>query len=113
MDGAARFLDLTRRGLRALDGGDAGVVVAVSGGADSVALLRALLAVRAAGTPLTVAHLNHRLRGDESDADEAFVVRLHGALAAPDVALQTARLDVTAQVRAEGGNVEAAARRAR
>ena len=35
-------------------------VVAVSGGADSVALLRALHAL---GKPLTVAHVNHRLRG--------------------------------------------------
>lgn len=46
-------------------------VVAVSGGPDSVALLRSL---REAGAGrLTVAHVNHKLRGDESDADEAFV----------------------------------------
>ncbi len=45
-------------------------VVAVSGGADSVALLRAL---HACGVSLTVAHVNHRLRGSDSDADEAFV----------------------------------------
>ena len=52
-------------------------VVAVSGGADSVALLRAL--VEAGVGPLTVAHVNHRLRGAESDADEAFVRELGGA----------------------------------
>ena len=50
-----------------------GVVVAVSGGADSVALLRAMAALKTGGPGrLTVAHFNHRLRGDESDADCAF-----------------------------------------
>ena len=50
------------------------VAVAVSGGADSVALLRVLLELRAAlGLVLLVAHFNHQLRGDESDADERFV----------------------------------------
>ena len=50
------------------------VLVAVSGGADSVALARALTAIRRAGTGrLVVAHFNHRLRGAESDGDEAFV----------------------------------------
>lgn len=50
------------------------VCVAVSGGADSVALLRVLLELRPElGIVLTVAHFNHRLRGDDSEADEAFV----------------------------------------
>ncbi len=50
------------------------VCVAVSGGADSVALLRILLELRAElGIVLSVAHFNHGLRGDASDADEAFV----------------------------------------
>jgi tRNA(Ile)-lysidine synthase len=50
------------------------VAVAVSGGADSVALLRLLLELRAElGVVLSVLHLNHQLRGTESDADEAFV----------------------------------------
>lgn len=50
------------------------IVVAVSGGADSVALLRALLDRREAySLQLTVGHLNHCLRGTESDADELFV----------------------------------------
>ena len=56
-----------------------GLVVAVSGGPDSVALLRALCELRGA-VPLTVAHLNHQLRGQESDADEAFVRDLCGRL---------------------------------
>ena len=58
------------------------VCVAVSGGADSVALLRILLELRTElGVVLTVAHFNHGLRGGDSDADEAFVAdlaRQHG-----------------------------------
>ena len=52
------------------------VVVAVSGGADSVALLRVLLELRAElGIVLSIAHFNHGLR-DASAADEAFVAAL-------------------------------------
>ena len=58
------------------------VCVAVSGGADSVALLRVLLELRAElGIVLAVAHFNHQLRGNDSEADEAFVAdlaRRHG-----------------------------------
>ena len=50
------------------------VGVAVSGGADSVCLLHALLEVGPRwDLRLSVLHLNHRLRGAESDGDEAFV----------------------------------------
>ncbi|MGA7459438.1 MAG: tRNA lysidine(34) synthetase TilS, partial [Candidatus Korobacteraceae bacterium] len=53
------------------------VAVAVSGGADSVALLRVLLELREEiGVVLAVAHFNHGLRGAESDADQAFVAEL-------------------------------------
>ena len=53
---------------------DVPVLVAVSGGADSVALLRGLTALKQNGRgQLIVAHFNHRLRGAESDADEQFV----------------------------------------
>ncbi len=53
------------------------VCVAVSGGADSVALLRALLDLRSeVGIVLSVAHFHHGLRGEASDADEAFVAEL-------------------------------------
>ena len=56
-------------------GGRAGV--AVSGGIDSVALLRLLLELRGElGIVLSVAHFNHKLRGAESDADEQFVADL-------------------------------------
>lgn len=55
---------------------DATVVVAVSGGADSLSLLLALDDLRERkklDLRLVAAHFNHRLRGRESDADEAFV----------------------------------------
>jgi tRNA(Ile)-lysidine synthase len=53
------------------------VAVAVSGGADSVALLRVLLELREElGIVVVVAHFNHQLRGDESDGDEHFVADL-------------------------------------
>jgi tRNA(Ile)-lysidine synthase len=53
------------------------VGVAVSGGADSVALLRLLLELRAElGIVLSLVHLNHSLRGEESDGDEQFVREL-------------------------------------
>jgi tRNA(Ile)-lysidine synthase len=56
---------------------DVTVVLAVSGGPDSVALARALAALAPGGTGrLVVAHYNHGLRGDESDADERFVIQL-------------------------------------
>jgi tRNA(Ile)-lysidine synthase len=55
------------------------LAVAVSGGADSVALLCLLLELRAElGIVLSVAHINHKLRGKESDEDEHFVAQLAG-----------------------------------
>ena len=51
--------------------------VAVSGGIDSVALLRLLLELRGElGIVLSVVHFNHKLRGAESDGDEQFVANL-------------------------------------
>jgi tRNA(Ile)-lysidine synthase len=53
------------------------VGIAVSGGADSVALLRLLLQLRKElGVVLSVVHFNHQLRGTESDEDERFVAGL-------------------------------------
>src|SRR5580700_2614063 len=55
------------------------VGVAVSGGIDSVALLRLLLELRAElGIVILVVHFNHRLRGAESAADQEFVANLAG-----------------------------------
>lgn len=53
------------------------VGAAVSGGADSVAMLRLLLELRPKiGIVLSVVHFNHKLRGAESDGDEQFVAEL-------------------------------------
>ncbi|HEY3788774.1 MAG TPA: tRNA lysidine(34) synthetase TilS [Urbifossiella sp.] len=83
-----------------------GGVVAVSGGADSVALLRALH--EAGSANLTVAHLNHQLRGDESDIDEQFVRNLTASLG---LAFRSVRINVLKE--AAGANLEATARRIR
>jgi tRNA(Ile)-lysidine synthetase-like protein len=56
--------------------------VGVSGGADSVALLLLLRQYRP-DLPVHVVHLNHETRGDESDADAAFVAALAGQLSVP------------------------------
>jgi tRNA(Ile)-lysidine synthase len=86
-----------------------GLVVAVSGGPDSVALLRA---VREIGGhhPLIAAHLNHQLRGAESDADDAFVRDLCRELS---VDYRVQRLDVRGIADLEGDNLEGVARRLR
>jgi tRNA(Ile)-lysidine synthase len=53
------------------------VGIAVSGGADSVALLRLLLDLRKeVGIVLSVVHFNHKLRGAQSDEDQGFVTGL-------------------------------------
>ncbi|MGD1070798.1 MAG: tRNA lysidine(34) synthetase TilS [Bryobacteraceae bacterium] len=75
--------------------------VAVSGGSDSVFLLHALHEMNLAAAVL---HVNHRLRGDESDGDEGFVGALAAELGLP---LYAATLPVGE------GNIEQEARRAR
>src|SRR4030042_4743747 len=63
---------------------DVTVLLAISGGADSVALLRAMRALKAEGEGRLVAgHFNHRLRAEQSEADEAFVVDLCRRLGLP------------------------------
>ncbi|MGE3804862.1 MAG: tRNA lysidine(34) synthetase TilS [Gemmataceae bacterium] len=83
------------------------VLVALSGGPDSVALLRALVVL---GRDVVAAHLNHLLRGDESDGDETFVRELCAAYQVP---LHVRRLDVAARASQEHDNLEQAARRLR
>src|SRR5512135_1419552 len=59
-------------------------VVAVSGGSDSVGLLRALHAMGSKiGLRLSVAHLDHGVRGESARADAAFVAGLAEALELP------------------------------
>lgn len=66
-----------------MDRGD-GVVVGVSGGVDSVVLLHLLFDLRKIyDLKLYVAHLNHSLRGEESERDEAFVRSLTEGLGLP------------------------------
>ncbi len=87
------------------------VLVAVSGGADSVALLHALWQLRGRlGLQLAVAHLNHGIRGAAAAADAAFVRRLAKRLALPFVA---ERVAVPQQARVTGISLEMAARAAR
>ena len=53
------------------------VICAVSGGADSVAMLFGFYLLKdKLGISLSAAHFNHHLRGEESDRDEAFVAEL-------------------------------------
>ena len=86
------------------------VICAVSGGADSMALLGCLCLLREE-LSLTVeaAHFNHRLRGAESDADEAFVRQF---CARQDIPLTVSSADVAAR-RQRGQSLEDAAREAR
>jgi len=81
---------------------DARVIVAVSGGPDSVCLLHVLRELKIRVTAL--AHINHKLRGADSDEDERFV----GAMA------REMGLDFYfAAANLRGGNLEQTARRAR
>jgi tRNA(Ile)-lysidine synthase len=60
------------------------IIVAVSGGPDSVCLLHILYNLREElDIKLHIAHLNHQLRGAESDADAAYVKALAGRLKIP------------------------------
>ncbi len=87
------------------------VAVAVSGGADSVALLRLLLEARSElGIVLSVAHFNHKIRGHEADEDAAFV----RALAAEhDLPFNSAADDTPQFARDQHLGLEAAARQLR
>ncbi len=87
------------------------VGVAVSGGIDSVALLRLLLELRGElGVVLSVVHFNHKLRGAESDADQAFVAALARA---HDLEFYVDADDVAGHAAEERVSVETAARELR
>jgi tRNA(Ile)-lysidine synthase len=81
------------------------LAVGLSGGADSVALLRALAARSGElGLVLCAAHLHHGLRGAEADADEEFCRELVEGLGLP---FHSVRVDLAAEARAaEGKEVE-------
>ncbi|HTN77904.1 MAG TPA: tRNA lysidine(34) synthetase TilS, partial [Pirellulaceae bacterium] len=87
-------------------------LIAVSGGADSVALLRAMAAIRnqLSGKPaaLQAVHFHHGLRGSEADADAKFVQEL-----AAQCELKCVVGRATSDLAGEGDSVERAAREAR
>ena len=84
------------------------VLCAVSGGADSVALLHLLCAMPEIS--VCCAHFNHRLRGAESDRDEAFVKELCAKLGVPCF---IGSADVAAYAAEHGLGIEIAARKLR
>ncbi len=87
------------------------VGVAVSGGIDSVALLRLLLELRRElGIVVAVVHFNHKLRGAESDADQEFVANLARG---HDLEFYCDSDDVVARAAEEHSSLEAAARELR
>jgi tRNA(Ile)-lysidine synthase len=107
---------LARRVLRrlradALVGRDDRVAVAVSGGADSVALVWLLRDIEQAGrlrgTIAGLIHVNHQLRGAESDRDEAFCRTLAERLSWP---IEVGTFDVAARAQATRRSIEASAR---
>ena len=84
------------------------VAVAVSGGADSVALLVAMADSRAqTGLVLSAVHVHHGLRGAEADGDAQFVTELAKQL---DVPVRTEQGDVAALAAERGQGIEEAAR---
>ena len=83
---------------------DAKVLVALSGGADSVALLCVL---HRAGYSLEAAHCNFHLRGEESDRDERFVRGLCQRLG---VCLHTVDFDTAGYAATHHVSIEMAAR---
>lgn len=97
---------------RGLASSDAPVLLMVSGGSDSTALAYLANDLHAAGElgPLGILHVNHKLRGEDSDGDARFVQRLAEAL---DLPFFLREVDVGAVVRTTGGNMEAVAREER
>lgn len=87
------------------------ICVALSGGADSVALLSVLFSLRETlKINLCAVHINHCLRGAESDRDEKFVRQLCKDLG---IELIVEKIDVNALSKESGDSVELAARKAR
>jgi tRNA(Ile)-lysidine synthase len=98
-----RVRGLLRRGQK--------ILVAVSGGVDSMVLLHLLHALSKKNKwRITVAHLNHQLRGRSSDADERLVIRAAKGMGVPVV---VSRVDVKKLAQAGKISLEMAARKAR
>lgn len=97
---------------RGLASADSAVLLMVSGGSDSTALAYLADEMRAAGAVGAVAmlHVNHKLRGEDAEADARFVSELAAALQIP---LFLCEVDVARAAEETGGNVEAVARHER
>jgi tRNA(Ile)-lysidine synthase len=94
--------------VRASIGADSSILLGLSGGADSVALLDVLLELRSElGFTLAAAHLNHQIRAAEAERDEAFVRELCRRLHVSLIVQRADGLDLAA------GNLEERARDAR
>ncbi len=96
-----------------LFGGAAKILLAVSGGADSTALLYVMCALKAEGVltaDLICAHINHQLRGAEAELDEDFVVAQACSL---NLLIITRRLDVAGFACSNKLSTETAARKLR
>jgi tRNA(Ile)-lysidine synthase len=86
------------------------LIIGLSGGADSCALLDLLATLPGFPLRLVAAHLNHCLRGADSDADEQFCRDLAARHAIP---FESCRVDIRAAAKADTLNLEDAGRRAR
>ncbi|HEX3718491.1 MAG TPA: tRNA lysidine(34) synthetase TilS [Verrucomicrobiae bacterium] len=105
-----RELERSITGRRLLSDGQK-ILVAVSGGLDSMTLLHALRQLAPAHRwQLTVAHFNHQLRGRAANGDERLVRKTALALKLPFV---TGQADVRAEARREGISLEMAGRKLR
>jgi tRNA(Ile)-lysidine synthase len=89
------------------------ILLAVSGGVDSTALIHVMVRLRDAGllnAELLCAHINHQLRDRHADEDERFVVDLAATL---NIEVVTTRIDVRCFARQHRLSVETAARQLR
>ncbi len=103
LKGTIRRCELLQKGDR--------VLVALSGGPDSVALLYGLLSIKPEfNLRLSVAHLNHKLRGTESDQDEKFARSLASGL---KLEFFSKRVDVKTEAKKKKLSIEEAAREVR
>lgn len=108
-------MDLRERvasGLPELMTPDGAALLMVSGGSDSTALAYLMSEMREAGavSKLAMLHVNHKLRGDDAEADALFCKRLADELGLPFFLCE---VDVAAEARLSGQNIEAQARHER
>lgn len=110
-DSTRKFLNVLRSSLASIVAEGSSLLIGVSGGADSVALLRGICLLRdELRIHPTVVHVNHQLRGSESDQDANWVRDLCQRL---DVPIQVVEVDVSEQATNRRIGIEEAARDAR